>query len=222
MLVGSTAQRFKLDRTGQRANRVWFAWGTSLTTRSGSNALVATCVAATLCSDDALAQALSSAKRNVSSAEFRSPGPKSRNGGSCRGVQILENLAGATGLEPAASGVTGRRSNRLSYAPAALRQLRPPPMQVKARAPRHGGKSSRGRLQTLVPPPLRRRRSQEIPSFPLPTTKKPRICAINRWSDRPRIVYSTHVHSGMSHIALKEEVSRWPKHQPRESRQPSR
>ncbi len=27
-------------------------------------------------------------------------------------------MAGATGLEPAASGVTGRRSNQLSYAPA--------------------------------------------------------------------------------------------------------
>ena len=27
-------------------------------------------------------------------------------------------LAGVTGLEPAASGVTGRRSNRLSYTPA--------------------------------------------------------------------------------------------------------
>jgi hypothetical protein len=26
-------------------------------------------------------------------------------------------MAGATGLEPATSGVTGRRSNRLSYAP---------------------------------------------------------------------------------------------------------
>ena len=29
-------------------------------------------------------------------------------------------LAGATGLEPAASGVTGRRSNQLSYAPAGM------------------------------------------------------------------------------------------------------
>jgi hypothetical protein len=29
-------------------------------------------------------------------------------------------MAGATGLEPAASGVTGRRSNQLSYAPAAV------------------------------------------------------------------------------------------------------
>jgi hypothetical protein len=28
------------------------------------------------------------------------------------------NEAGATGLEPAASGVTGRRSNQLNYAPA--------------------------------------------------------------------------------------------------------
>src|SRR4051794_15546735 len=29
-------------------------------------------------------------------------------------------LAGATGLEPATSGVTGRRSNQLSYAPATV------------------------------------------------------------------------------------------------------
>ena len=29
--------------------------------------------------------------------------------------------AGATGLEPATSGVTGRRSNRLSYAPSTAR-----------------------------------------------------------------------------------------------------
>ena len=29
----------------------------------------------------------------------------------------LNGMAGATGLEPAASGVTGRRSNQLSYAP---------------------------------------------------------------------------------------------------------
>ena len=30
----------------------------------------------------------------------------------------MENMAGATGLEPAASYVTGRRSNQLNYAPA--------------------------------------------------------------------------------------------------------
>ena len=29
----------------------------------------------------------------------------------------LKNMAGVTGLEPAASGVTGQRSNRLSYTP---------------------------------------------------------------------------------------------------------
>ena len=31
-------------------------------------------------------------------------------------------MAGVTGLEPAASGVTGRRSNQLSYTPAASRE----------------------------------------------------------------------------------------------------
>ncbi|SUS06391.1 hypothetical protein DF3PA_10041 [Candidatus Defluviicoccus seviourii] len=30
-----------------------------------------------------------------------------------------DSMAGVTGLEPAASGVTGRRSNRLSYTPEA-------------------------------------------------------------------------------------------------------
>ena len=37
-----------------------------------------------------------------------------------------EQETGATGLEPAASGVTGRRSNQLSYAPDALRFYAPP------------------------------------------------------------------------------------------------
>ena len=37
-----------------------------------------------------------------------------------RGANVLElreMLAGSTGLEPAASGVTGRRSNQLNYDP---------------------------------------------------------------------------------------------------------
>src|SRR5262249_51170395 len=34
--------------------------------------------------------------------------------------RCLKGLAGATGLEPAASAVTGQRSNQLSYAPAGV------------------------------------------------------------------------------------------------------
>jgi len=33
------------------------------------------------------------------------------------GLDLLQGMAGVTGLEPAASGVTGRRSNQLSYTP---------------------------------------------------------------------------------------------------------
>ena len=33
--------------------------------------------------------------------------------------KFLERVAGVTGLEPATSGVTGRRSNQLSYTPDA-------------------------------------------------------------------------------------------------------
>ena len=43
-------------------------------------------------------------------------------------------MAGATGLEPAASAVTGQRSNQLSYAPAGVEvELKGGPSQVKAR-----------------------------------------------------------------------------------------
>ena len=35
-------------------------------------------------------------------------------------LQLLEGMAGTTGLEPAASAVTGQRSNQLSYAPAGV------------------------------------------------------------------------------------------------------
>ena len=33
----------------------------------------------------------------------------------------VEKVAGVTGLEPAASGVTGQRSNQLSYTPVRIR-----------------------------------------------------------------------------------------------------
>ena len=35
--------------------------------------------------------------------------------------RICREMAGVTGLEPAASGVTGQRSNQLSYTPATAR-----------------------------------------------------------------------------------------------------
>ena len=53
-----------------------------------------------------------------------------------RDLLVLE-MAGVTGLEPAASGVTGRRSNQLSYTPgsAGLRacQCPPPPKSHTSR-----------------------------------------------------------------------------------------
>jgi hypothetical protein len=39
-------------------------------------------------------------------------------------------LAGATGLEPATSCVTGRRSNQLNYAPASYNRPLPLPLAV--------------------------------------------------------------------------------------------
>ena len=38
-------------------------------------------------------------------------------------LRIQNEMAGATGLEPAASCVTGRRSNQLNYAPALKNQF---------------------------------------------------------------------------------------------------
>src|SRR5713226_4479969 len=61
-------------------------------------------------------------------------------------------MAGRTGLEPATSDVTGRRSNQLNYHPAKVVGWRP-----ASRAPRNarGAVLERGRLLTLDGPSIR-------------------------------------------------------------------
>ena len=50
-------------------------------------------------------------------------------------------MAGVTGLEPATSGVTGRRSNQLSYAPAGGARCN----SAQARSIKGGARASQGR-----------------------------------------------------------------------------
>ncbi len=61
-----------------------------------------------------------------------------RKGRQCHA--LFDGVAGATGLEPAASGVTGRRSNQLSYAPVfgSSADLNVAPCQVKDGVPKSG------------------------------------------------------------------------------------
>ncbi len=49
---------------------------------------------------------------------------------------MLKRLAGATGLEPATFGVTGRRSNQLSYTPALPRSISRQPVGLDTIRPR--------------------------------------------------------------------------------------
>src|SRR5271156_4889284 len=58
--------------------------------------------------------------RNIYNADYRNATPRPRSASARRGrISRPQSMAGATGLEPATSGVTGRRSNQLSYAPEA-------------------------------------------------------------------------------------------------------
>ena len=92
---------------------------------------------------------------NVHAGAARRPGPRERGNaarlpapyaagvrqeilGSANMQDPNEMLAGSTGLEPAASGVTGRRSNQLNYDPK--RDV----ASVHLRAPRYGGQPSPG------------------------------------------------------------------------------
>jgi hypothetical protein len=47
------------------------------------------------------------------------------------GFKRLLEVAGAAGLEPVTSAVTGQRSNQLSYAPARTQTVRKPIFEVK-------------------------------------------------------------------------------------------
>jgi hypothetical protein len=59
-------------------------------------------------------------------------------------------MARETGLEPATSGVTGRRSNQLSYSPAGEREpIRQARAQVKDSAPLCGAREN-GKLARLA------------------------------------------------------------------------
>ncbi len=62
-----------------------------------------------------MAQKMPRTPRNKARSPRNHPGPDFRGRGS-----YISSLAGATGLEPATSAVTGQRSNLLSYAPAML------------------------------------------------------------------------------------------------------
>ena len=67
-------------------------------------------------SEDAIRARLDARARNLASTWRRSERRDRRLGRESRIGKSIERT-GATGLEPATSGVTGRRSNQLNYAP---------------------------------------------------------------------------------------------------------
>src|SRR5450759_499211 len=85
-------------------------------------------------------------------------------------------MAGATGLEPATSAVTGQRSNQLSYAPAGVGSSYRRPYRKSRR--RH---SAQGNYEKAL------------------FTDK------NRWSECPRIVYAGSVFGASPNLRIQEE-----------------
>ena len=63
--------------------------------------------------------------------------------------KLLKRMAGTTGLEPATSDVTGRRSNQLNYVPAKVSRRYSNPNTAGARTPNR----RRKKPQSLAPEP---------------------------------------------------------------------
>src|SRR5581483_492965 len=126
--------------------------------------------------------------RDGFSSATSSPATESRTASSVPSQTADEQsmeVAGATGLEPAASGVTGRRSNQLSYAPffGDAADLNAVSRQVKERLGKPRGSGVRG---TAGGGNVEKARISGLRNAE--TCRKPLFSASKSWSDHIRIV----------------------------------